>query len=212
MAYQKKTWTDRQTEHPGRRRLTAAGETDVYDITREEGLVVEEGDALNAQTFNDLEGRIESGLGEKANTVHTHAPTDLTAAVPIDKGGTGATTVAAARNALGLGNTNGALPIANGGTGATTADAARAALGVAYGTAAGTVCQGNDVRLSDARHPHAHNQSASTITTGTFPQCVVGAAEANQTLACLRNIYIAPAGTSAAALPVPVGSLIGVKE
>jgi hypothetical protein len=41
--------------------------------------------------------------------------------VPIGNGGTGQTTVAAARNALGLGNTSGALPVANGGTGATSA-------------------------------------------------------------------------------------------
>lgn len=39
--------------------------------------------------------------------------------VPVAKGGTGQTTLAAARNAMGLGNTTGALPIANGGTGAT---------------------------------------------------------------------------------------------
>lgn len=50
--------------------------------------------------------------------------------VPINKGGTGATTVAAARNALGLGNTSGALPVANGGTGSTTAATARTALGI----------------------------------------------------------------------------------
>ncbi len=37
----------------------------------------------------------------------------------IAQGGTGATTAAAARNNLGLGNTTGALPIANGGTGQT---------------------------------------------------------------------------------------------
>ncbi len=48
----------------------------------------------------------------------------------IDKGGTGQSTAAAARNALGLGNTTGALPIANGGTGAATASAARTALGI----------------------------------------------------------------------------------
>jgi hypothetical protein len=49
---------------------------------------------------------------------------------PISRGGTGATSVAGARNALGLGNTSGAVPVANGGTGATTAAAARTNLGV----------------------------------------------------------------------------------
>lgn len=48
---------------------------------------------------------------------------------PIKNGGTGATTVAGARNALGLGNTSGALPIANGGTGKMTALEALLALG-----------------------------------------------------------------------------------
>ena len=47
----------------------------------------------------------------------------------IAQGGTGATTVASARNALGLGNTSGAVPIANGGTGATIASAALSNLG-----------------------------------------------------------------------------------
>lgn len=41
--------------------------------------------------------------------------------LPIAHGGTGQTSAAAIRNALGLGNTTGALPIANGGTGQTTA-------------------------------------------------------------------------------------------
>lgn len=50
--------------------------------------------------------------------------------VTVAQGGTGATTVAAARNALGLGNTAGALPVANGGTGATTAANARSNLGI----------------------------------------------------------------------------------
>ena len=51
-------------------------------------------------------------------------------ALPIANGGTGASTVAGARNALGLGNTAGAVPIANGGTGATTAGQARTNLGI----------------------------------------------------------------------------------
>ena len=57
--------------------------------------------------------------------------------VPVSKGGTGATTAAGARNALGLGNTTGAVPVANGGTGATSAAAARTNLGL-YGMASGT--------------------------------------------------------------------------
>ena len=88
MAYSKKTWADRQVEHPGRRKLTSTGTTDVYDVTREEGLVIEEGDALNASTFNDLENRIdtafsESSLREVYTLTHqksgtTHALTGLT--------------------------------------------------------------------------------------------------------------------------------------
>lgn len=50
--------------------------------------------------------------------------------LPIAQGGTGATTVSAARAGLGLGNTSGALPIANGGTGSTSAADARTALGI----------------------------------------------------------------------------------
>ena len=48
----------------------------------------------------------------------------LSAPLSIANGGTGAKTVAGARNALGLGNTSGALPVANGGTGAITASEA----------------------------------------------------------------------------------------
>lgn len=68
--------------------------------------------------------------------------------VAVAQGGTGATTVAAARNALGLGNTSGAVPVANGGTGATTAAAARTNLGAAA---------------------TSHTHAASDITSGTLP-------------------------------------------
>ncbi len=50
--------------------------------------------------------------------------------LPVASGGTGQTTLQAARNAMGLGNTTGALPVANGGTGQTSLQAARNAMGL----------------------------------------------------------------------------------
>lgn len=50
--------------------------------------------------------------------------------LPIAGGGTGQTTVAGVRYALGLGNTDGALPIANGGTGADNVTSALSNLGI----------------------------------------------------------------------------------
>lgn len=64
MAYNKKVWVNRQTENPTRRKLTPTGAQDVYDVSREEGLVTVEGDAFNAATMNDLEERIDDGLSE----------------------------------------------------------------------------------------------------------------------------------------------------
>lgn len=54
------------------------------------------------------------------------------------------------------------IPIANGGTGQPTAAGARTALGVAYGTAAGTVAQGNDSRLGTV------DGKSGGVITGTF--------------------------------------------
>lgn len=68
--------------------------------------------------------------------------------VPVSNGGTGATTAAGARNALGLGNTAGALPIENGGTGATTVAAARNALGLGNTSGALPVANGGTGRTS----------------------------------------------------------------
>lgn len=60
MAYAKKVWKDRQTEYPTRRRLSPTGTEDVYDVIRDEGLVIEEGDAFSAANMNDLEDRVAS--------------------------------------------------------------------------------------------------------------------------------------------------------
>lgn len=64
---------------------------------------------------------------DAADRIHGHKLTDsnITGTLAISKGGTGATTVAGARNKLGLGNTDGAVPIANGGTNATNVENAR---------------------------------------------------------------------------------------
>lgn len=61
--YVNKTWKNRETEFPGRRRMTAVdGQEGIYDVSREEGLVLEEGDAFDATTMNDLENRIGKGF------------------------------------------------------------------------------------------------------------------------------------------------------
>ena len=70
------------------------------------------------------------GSTTAANVLAASPRPGVTGTLPIANGGTGQTTVAAARNALGLGNTNGALPVANGGTGAATAASARTNLGI----------------------------------------------------------------------------------
>ncbi|ALZ96979.1 hypothetical protein APT61_13555 [Leclercia adecarboxylata] len=60
------------------------------------------------------------------------------------------------------------IPVANGGTGEATASAARTALGVAYGSAAGTVAQGNDTRLNTVNNKTGGNIISSvTCTTGS---------------------------------------------
>ena len=111
-----------------------------------------------------------------------HGDTRLDGTVAINRGGTGATTAAGARNALGLGNTTGALPIANGGTGATSAAAARNALGLGNTTGALPIANGGTGATSAAAARNAlsitpanigaaaasHGHSASEITSGTL--------------------------------------------
>ena len=65
---------------------------------------------------NSLDGSENVDLGVKGN-------------LPIANGGTGSSTVAGARNNLGLGNTDGALPVANGGTGKTSFTSGRVLVG-----------------------------------------------------------------------------------
>lgn len=67
MAFEKKTWSDRESEFPTRRILTPTGSPDEVDVTRAEGLVTNDGVPFNATTMNDLEGRISTGVTEAYN-------------------------------------------------------------------------------------------------------------------------------------------------
>lgn len=73
MAYEKKTWENRQSEFPNRRTLAPVdGQENTYDVTRAEGLVMEEGDAFDQESMNDLENRIYSGFADAGVNVYSH--------------------------------------------------------------------------------------------------------------------------------------------
>lgn len=59
------SWTDRVVEFPNRVKLTpVSGETNVYDMTMEEGEIEEEGTLLNAQSLNEeTNALIDAKLG-----------------------------------------------------------------------------------------------------------------------------------------------------
>lgn len=60
MSYNRKTWTNRNVEHPYRRTLTdtTSGTSQTVDVTRAEGTITAEGDTFDANTMNNMEGRI----------------------------------------------------------------------------------------------------------------------------------------------------------
>lgn len=60
--YERKLWVNRQSEHPARRKLTPTGNDGEYDVSRSEGIIMEDGDAFDADTMNDLEARIAAGF------------------------------------------------------------------------------------------------------------------------------------------------------
>lgn len=60
--FKKKTWENRQSEFPTRRRLIETEIQGVYDVEREEGLVLKEGDAFSEKNMNDLEVRIDEAV------------------------------------------------------------------------------------------------------------------------------------------------------
>ena len=63
--FKKKTWENRVTEYPNRRRLTPVpGTQNTYDVTRAEGAVTHSGQAFDAANLNDLEKRISDAFAD----------------------------------------------------------------------------------------------------------------------------------------------------
>jgi hypothetical protein len=62
MAWSKKTWVQRIVENVGRRLLTPTTDANVFDITRNEGTIIQAGDGFTVSNMNDLENRIDSGF------------------------------------------------------------------------------------------------------------------------------------------------------
>lgn len=62
MGFIKKIWTNRLTQNPTRRRLIVTSEANVYDVERDEGAVINSGDAFDEINMNELENRINSGI------------------------------------------------------------------------------------------------------------------------------------------------------
>ncbi|WP_237112801.1 collagen-like triple helix repeat-containing protein [Mycobacteroides abscessus] len=57
---------------------------------------------------------------------------------------------------------------------------------VSYGSTAGTACQGNDSRLSDARTPTAHTHNASDVNAGTLAIARIPTGTTSSTV-CIGN-------------------------
>lgn len=65
MEFTKKTWKNRIVEFVGRRNLenTLTGEVITVDVKRNEGEILQTGDAFSAENMNDLEKRISDAFG-----------------------------------------------------------------------------------------------------------------------------------------------------
>lgn len=112
---------------------------------------------------------------------------NTTGAVPVANGGTGQTTVAAMRNAFGLGNTAGAVPVANGGTGQTTVAAMRNAFGL--GNTAGAVPVANGGTGAADAAAARNNLGAAPLASPVFTGTAKTTANTNYGTLQLRNIY-----------------------
>ena len=133
---------------------------------------------------------------------------NIESAVPVTAGGTGATTVAGARNALGLGNTSGAVPVANGGTGATTAANARTNLGLSTAVTSASI-SGKTITLTKADGSTTTLTTQDTVSSNwTFSNDAKGYAKDNSTGFIIQWGKCA-AGTSSFTFATPFTTVLG---
>ena len=62
MSFVKRTWKDRISQFPNRRNINDGYTTKTVTVSRNEGTIIQEGDALNADALNDLEARIYAAI------------------------------------------------------------------------------------------------------------------------------------------------------
>lgn len=60
--FETKIWVNRESEHPTRRVLTPTGNENEYDVSRAEGVIIEDGDMFSAENMNDMESRIDNAI------------------------------------------------------------------------------------------------------------------------------------------------------
>ena len=118
-------------------------------------------------------------------------------ALPVANGGTGQTSLQAARNAMGLGNTTGALPVANGGTGAGNAASARTNLGLNdYITSAGTSGNWNYIKYASGlkicvlKPTEATIQSMATLAGGLYFGYIFGSKALPFAFSSYRDVIV----------------------
>ena len=83
MAFSLKTWVNRISEYPNRRKLTHEdGSTELVTVARAEGQISAEGNAFSAEEMNDLENRIKGGFEEVTQSLNNSKKTYINLALP----------------------------------------------------------------------------------------------------------------------------------
>lgn len=88
MAFSLKTWVNRISEYPNRRKLTHEdGSTELVTVARAEGQISAEGNAFSAEEMNDLENRIKGGFDEvNQRLTNLKNPAKGTKGILVDSG------------------------------------------------------------------------------------------------------------------------------